>query len=257
MPVSLYAHRRGAGKPLIILHGLFGSGDNWRTLGKRFAEHFDVHALDLRNHGRSPHADEMSYAAMADDIGAYIEAHGLHKTHIVGHSLGGKVAMATAILTPSLIDRLVIVDIAPRLYPPEHEDILAGLKALQPSNLPDRDEADRRLARHIRSQGVRQFLLQNLQRLEDGGYSWKMNLEGIDRWYDELRSWPPFEGRTFDGPTLLLAGTRSEYVGPSDRDAFTQVFPNSRFEQIDSGHWIHAEAPDAFFDSVRAFLDAA
>jgi esterase len=227
MAIELWAHRRGAGEPLIILHGLFGSGDNWRSLSKRFARQFEVHVLDLRNHGRSPHDPEMSYRAMTEDVLEYLDRHRLDRSHMIGHSMGGKVAMACALMYPEAVRKLVVADIAPRDYPPAHDDIFAALDALDPSKL---------------------------HRLENGRFEWMMNLPVIRKSYGELRTWPSFGAGTFPEPTLLVWGTESPYVTDEDRDAFIEVFPLARFAGLEGGHWVHADNPSEFFRLVREFL---
>jgi esterase len=254
MPVELWAHRSGSGEPLIILHGLFGSGDNWRSLARKFARSFEVHVLDLRNHGRSPHSDEMSYRVMADDVMAYMDRHRLDVSNIVGHSMGGKVAMTCAFVYPEAFRRLVVADIAPREYPALHSDIFGALKTLEPSTLNNREEADEKLEEYLPTPRVRQFLLKNLRRRRGGGFEWKMNVPALEKAYDDLRSWPSFGAGSFPEPTLLIWGTQSAYVTDEDRDSFFEIFPLARFSGIDAGHWLHADAPRAFFRAVIAFL---
>lgn len=254
MPVELNVHKRGKGRPLLILHGLFGSGDNWRTLSKRFAEAFEVRLLDLRNHGRSPHVPEMSYRDMSEDVMGYMDAEGLGQASIIGHSMGGKVAMTCAFMYPDAFRRLVVADIAPRPYEAKHSDIFAALKAVRPSTLESRDEAARLLAEHISSRRIRRFLLKNLHRRKDGTFEWRMNVPVLEKAYDDLRSWPSFGSATFPEPTLLIWGTESDYVTDEDRDAFLESFPLARFAGIRAGHWLHADAPDEFFRVVHEFL---
>lgn len=254
MAVELWSHRRGRGEPLIILHGLFGSGDNWRSLSKRFAKEFEVHVPDLRNHGRSPHVPEMSYRSMAEDVLEYLDSRRLDRSNIIGHSMGGKVAMTCAFMYPEAFSRLVVADIAPRAYPPHHDDIFAALDALDPSTLESREDAEAVLKHHLPAPRVRQFLLKNLHRLKGGGYEWKMNLPVIRKSYGELRKWPSFGSNTFPEPTLLIWGTESPYVTDEDRDAFMESFPLARFGSIDAGHWLHADDPTEFFRIVHEFL---
>lgn len=254
MNVELWAHRLGSGDPLLILHGLFGSGDNWRTLAKRFARSFDTHVLDLRNHGRSPHTGEMSYRSMAEDVLSYMDGLRLDRASIIGHSMGGKTAMTCAFMFPEAVRRLVVADIAPKAYPAEHADILAALEAFEPSEIKSREEAATILARYIPQRRVREFLLKNLHRLRTGGFEWKMNVPVIAKSYDELRSWPSFGSATFPEPTLLVWGTQSSYVTDEDRDAFLEHFPLAHFKSVDAGHWLHAEQPKAFFQIVDEFL---
>lgn len=257
MAVELYTQKRGKGEPLLILHGLFGSGDNWRTLSKRFGHSFEVHVLDLRNHGRSPHLPEMSYRAMSEDVMEYMDVHRLDRANILGHSMGGKVAMTCAFMYPDALRRLVVADIAPRSYQAEHTDILAALKVVSPAEIESREEAAEILAEYIPTRRVRQFLLKNLHRLPSDGFEWRMNVPVIEKAYDDLRSWPSFGSATFPEPALLIWGTKSSYVTDEDRDAFLVPFPLARFESIDAGHWLHAEAPEEFFQLVNRFLTSS
>lgn len=253
-PVSLHARRTGSGEPLVILHGLFGSGDNWRTLAKRFAKRFDVHVPDLRNHGRSPHTDEMSYRSMAEDVLAYMDRLRLDAANLVGHSMGGKVAMTCAFMYPEAVRRLVVADIAPRPYPAMHNDIFDALTSLDPSRLDNREDAETLLEHQLPQARVRQFLLKNLHRRKQGGFEWRMNLPVLEKSYDDLRSWPSFGTGSFPEPTLLIWGTESSYVTDDDRDSFFESFPLARFASLEAGHWLHADDPDGFYEAVWDFL---
>lgn len=242
------------GPPMIILHGLLGANGNWHTLSRTaFSEVATVYAVDQRNHGRSPHTDAMDYPLMAQDVDAFAEQHGLGSVHLLGHSMGGKTAMQTALTYPDRVDRLVIVDMAPRAYPPNHADLLEALAGIDPSDFDDRDEIDGALADDVPSWAIRQFLLKNLK-YDGEEYSWTMNLEAIRGHYDEIRGALPAEG-TFEGPTLVVRGERSDYVTDDDRTAFQKYFPNVEMKTIEgAGHWVHADAPEAFADVVVDFL---
>jgi pimeloyl-ACP methyl ester carboxylesterase len=244
----------GQGPPLVILHGLFGTLDNWQTLGKRWAEDFTVFLVDQRNHGRSPHADVIDYPTMAADLKEFLEHNWIYETHLLGHSMGGKTAMQFALDYPDLVDRLVVVDIAPREYPGGHQVIFEALFDLDLATLDDRREADALLARRIPQRGIRQFLLKNLTRSRDGGYAWKMNLPAIRRHYpDILANIVPTE--VFTGPALFIRGDKSDYVTDADWPATHDLFPNARLETIaGAGHWVHAEQPDVLYRLVREFL---
>jgi len=187
--MKLYSNILGdQGKPLLIVHGLFGMGDNWKTLGKRFEEEagFQVHLIDQRNHGRSPHTNEFSYELMAEDLVEYCEEHQLEKVVLIGHSMGGKTAMELATKHPKLLEALIVVDIAPKSYPPHHDTILEGLTALYEETLTSRKQADEKLAEYIDNWSVRQFLLKNLYWKEKGKLAFRMNLPVLKEKYEEV-----------------------------------------------------------------------
>lgn len=242
------------GPPLIILHGLLGANGNWHTLSRTaFSEVATVYAVDQRNHGRSPHTSEMDYRSMAEDVDAFADQHDLDSVDLLGHSMGGKTAMQTALTYPTRVDRLIIVDMAPRAYPPHHADLLEALAGIDPSDYEDRDEVDTVLAEDVPEWAIRQFLLKNLK-YDGERYSWTMNLGAIREHYDQIRGALPADG-TFPGPTLVVRGGRSDYVSEDDRSAFQARFPNMEMVTIeDAGHWVHADAPEAFADVVVDFL---
>src|SRR5262249_33440560 len=186
MTIHLHYETYGQGHPLIILHGLFGSQENWRTLSKAFSQHFQVFALDQRNHGRSPHSKVFTYEAMTEDLREFMQEDALTSAYVLGHSIGGKVAMRFAVTYPDLVDKLVVVDIAPKVYPPGHNDVFAALYALNLSTLRSRQEADAALARDLPDLALRQFLLKNLEREESGIFRWRINLDGIRDNYHEM-----------------------------------------------------------------------
>ncbi len=245
----------GEGYPLVILHGLFGSLDNWQTLARKWADHYRVILLDLRNHGRSPHTDEMTYPLMAHDVAEFLEGEGIDECHLLGHSMGGKVAMQTALTYPALIDKLVIVDMAPRQYGRGHDDVFAALHALDPTTLDDRRDADAAMAPHLDDKGVRQFLLKNLARDDAEGFRWRMNLEVLDRDYDNLVAPVGTLGQTYPGPALFIRGGKSGYIKDEDWDGILKHFPAAKLATVKgAGHWVHAERPKELFELVGAFL---
>ena len=243
----------GQGDPVLILHGLFGSADNWQTIGKQLGESFRVFAVDLRNHGRSPHADEMDHTVMARDVVRFIDERQISGVSLIGHSLGGKIAMQTAFSFPDRVRKLVVVDIAPRSYPLLHQEILNALLALDLASLHDRKQADTALAPSIHESAVRQFLLKSLSRTETGRFEWKFNLRSLAANYERLNAAIP-AGR-FDGPTLFIRGEKSDFVLDSDLESVRNLFPLSRHLTIrGAGHWVHAEAPGHFLQTVSQFL---
>ena len=245
----------GDGFPLVILHGLFGNLDNWSTIARRWAEDYRVILVDLRNHGRSPHADEMTYPLMAEDLAAFLEEQGVDRCHLLGHSMGGKVAMQTALSYPTLVEKLVVVDMAPRPYGRGHDDVFAALHALDPASLQDRREAEEQMKPHMEDAGVRMFLLKNLARDGEEGFRWRMNLQVLDRDYENLIAPVGTLGQDFPRPALFVRGGKSGYVKDADIDGIRYLFPAATIETVaDAGHWVHAEAPDELYGLVRGFL---
>lgn len=257
MPLDLAAAEFGAGPPVLVLHGLFGSGLNWRSIAQRLAERRRVFTLDLRNHGASPWADRMGYAEMAEDVRAFAARRGLGPVALIGHSMGGKVAMTLALASPEAVERLVVVDIAPVVNPPTLLAYVRAMRALDLSRLRRRAEADPLLAGTIANPAERAFLLQNLVAGPDGSLRWRLNLAAIERSMPEIVGWPePPAGAAYRGPTLFVAGGRSDYVRAEHRPAITLLFPKARIATIpEAGHWVHAERPEAFLATVVPFLD--
>ena len=252
--MHLAYQRFGAGPPLIILHGLLGSSDNWRTLSRTvFGAHFEVFTVDQRNHGRSPHSDVFDYRAMVEDLAVFMDTCGLAAARLLGHSMGGKTAMHFALTYPERVETLVVVDIAPKAYSPRHTALLEALRALDLAG--SRAEIDAALRPQIPSDGIRNFLLKNLQRDGQGGYGWKMNLDTIYRHYDHLNGVMEADG-TFEGPTLFVRGGVSDYVADEDTEGIVSFFPEAEIVTIDgAGHWVHAEKPQEFAEVVLAFLE--
>lgn len=256
--VQLNYREQGQGRPLVILHGLFGTLDNWQTLARQWAEQLRVILVDLRNHGRSPHAPEHTYAVMAEDLrGLFDQLQLPADTTLMGHSMGGKVAMRFALDYPERLARLIVVDIAPRYSDMEHQDdIVEGLNAVDFTTIQDRQQADAALGQHIRSVGVRQFLLKNLYRREDNTFAWRINLPvltaGLAAIGEEITAKQPFLK-----PALFIRGGKSDYVTTEDKlHGIPALFPNSQVETIvDAGHWVHAEKPEEMNQLVAAFVN--
>jgi len=245
----------GAGDPLVILHGLFGTLDNWQTLGRQFAEHYMVFLLDQRNHGRSPHTDDMNYPAMADDLHNFMESHWMYRAHIMGHSMGGKTAMELALHYPDMVDKLIVVDIAPKAYAGDHLPIFEALLSVDLDQIDSRADAEEQLKLHIANYAIRQFLLKNLTRTKEGQYRWKMNLPVLYQHYQEVLG-ATSGNDPFEGPTLFIRGANSSYILDEDFPLIRQLFPNARIKTIPgAGHWVHADQPEMLYQIVSDFLE--
>jgi esterase len=255
--MNLHFEAVGEGPPLIILHGLLGSADNWRSMSRRLGAHCKVFAVDLRNHGRSPHSDTFDYDVMTADLREFMEQQALRRVMLLGHSMGGKVAMQFAIDYSEQVDRLVIVDIAPKPYEPFQRYILEALRSLDLTRYKSFADVDAALAAEVSSESLRQFLLKNLVRDHDGHLRWKVDLEAIDRNYDKLARGVVPE-RSFDKPTLFIRGGRSNYIGDDDVPLIRQIFPQAEIATLpEAGHWVHIDAPKEFFQTVVNFLNSA
>ncbi len=253
--MKLFSQIHGEGEVLIIMHGLFGMSDNWQSLGKKWAEKFEVHLLDLRNHGRSPHSEDFSYELMADDLLEYLDDHGIDQATILGHSMGGKVAMLFAVLNPERTKRLLVADIAPKPYKPHHQEIIAALEGLDLSKVEKRSDANELFEPSLPT-GVRQFLLKNLHWADKNRMDWRFNLPVIAREIKKVgEALAP--NAYYDGPTLFLRGGESWYIQDEDLDLILEHYPQAKLVTIkNAGHWLHAEQPKAFFDEVNTFLGA-
>ncbi len=258
MPIELATTEYGAGAPVAILHGLFGSGRNWRSIAQQLAARHRVVAFDLRNHGASPWADGMSYGEMVDDLRASLRARGIEQAALLGHSMGGKVAMLAALLHPAEVDRLVVTDIAPAPNPPTLLAYVHAIRAADLRGVTRRSEVDAQLINAIPDTAERAFLLQNLV-FANGTAHWRLNLEAIEREFPRIIGFPELPpGAAFNGPTLFIAGARSNYIQPEHQPVMRRWFPRSRIERIEgAGHWVHAEQPRAFLEAVGPFLSAA
>jgi pimeloyl-ACP methyl ester carboxylesterase len=255
MSVKLAFRAYGEGPPLVILHGLFGSGRNWHTIAGGLAATHRVYAVDLRNHGRSPWAVPMTYSEMIDDLRLFLDEHDLERAAILGHSLGGKTAMLFALLYGQMVEALVVVDIAPVRY---DQIYLAHVEAMQSIRLEDcasRRDVDHELGRGVADPVLRKFLMQNLVSHE-GGYAWRVNLEAIGASMDDLSGFPDVEGLDYGGRTLFVSGEQSDYIKPDQEQPIRELFPWAEFEVIaDAGHRVHADQPDKFLERVAAFLE--
>lgn len=251
----LYSKIEGTGQPLVIMHGFLGMSDNWKTLaGQYAAEGFEVHALDLRNHGRSFHSDEFTYAAMAKDLFEYCEGHGLEQIDLMGHSMGGKVAMLFAVTYPEKVNKLIVADISPKFYQPHHDDILAALNAVDFSKKPSRADVEEIMKPYVPDFGTRQFLMKNLYWKTPDQLAFRFNL-GVFNKNRSLVGEPLPENAVFEKPVLFIRGANSGYVKDEDMVLIAQHFPAAELETVpNAGHWLHAENPKAFFEKTMAFL---
>ncbi|MGF1533478.1 MAG: alpha/beta fold hydrolase [Bernardetiaceae bacterium] len=240
------------GPPLVILHGLLGSLDNWLTLGRRWADHFQVYLVDQRNHGRSPHTEAFGYPEMAADLRAFLEDQALDCPYLIGHSMGGKTLMQYAVQYPQDCRRMVVVDIAPKQYPIHHDHIMTSLKSLPIKAFSSRQEAEDALAQHITEPDVRLFLLKNLYRDADKSFAWRMNLDVLSRSLPTI-SVPVRSEHPVEVPLLFIGGERSNYLSPSDMPAIRELFPQSELRMYPTGHWVHAELPDRLYEDVLDF----
>lgn len=244
-----------AGKPaMIILHGLFGSSDNWMPQAKLLSTSYHVFAVDQLNHGQSPHTDAFDYKAMVSDLNEFIDDHNIKNAIILGHSMGGKTAMNFALAHPDKLSKLIVVDIAPRAYDLEHYTIVDGLNALNIGQLASRNDADNALSQYVPEPDVRQFLLKNLQRKPEGGFSWKINLPVITEKLSNIGLDLLYPGK-FEKPSLFVRGSRSAYVRDQDFARIKDVFPNSSVETMETGHWVQAEQPQEFVNTISRWLE--
>ena len=253
---QLYSNILGEGIPFVILHGFLGMSDNWKTLGAKFSKNnYQVHLIDQRNHGRSFHNKNFNYEILVEDLKNYCETHNLRHIVLLGHSMGGKVAMLFAATYPDLVSKLIIADISPRYYPVHHDRILEGLCSLDFKKMESRGDADDQLAKYISDYGIRQFLLKNLYWTAKKDLALRINLEVLKANIEEIGEPLPVHSQ-YKGPVLFLRGDRSEYIGAQDEALIKNHFPNSKIVSIPkSGHWLHAENPKAFYNEVMTFLD--
>ncbi len=256
--VPLFFRKYGDRPPvLLILHGLFGSSDNWHTLARRWSEDFTVYAIDLRNHGQSPHTDAFNYNLMTADVWALMQRNNIGTAYILGHSMGGKVAMKMALERPQAVDGLIVVDIAPSSYDDAHNQmhrsVFQAFELLDPATLRRRSEAEAILQSVISSVGVRRFLLKNLERTPEGSYRWKPNWRVLKAKYHQILA--PIDGMPYLGPVLFLKGALSPYIQEKHRIDIQRLFPKAYIKVVPgAGHWVHADRPDLVYQWVRDFV---
>jgi hypothetical protein len=253
--MTLHSRIEGEGTPIIILHGFLGMSDNWKSIAAQFAsEGFQVHSLDLRNHGKSFHSNEFNYEIMMEDVKAYVDSHNLQDITLLGHSMGGKVAMLLATMYPNLVSKLIIADIGPKYYAPHHQTILAGLNAVDFSKNPSRSEVEQIVSNCITDFGTRQFLLKNLYWKTPEQLAFRFNLQVFNDKIETIGTALPFENK-FDGPTLFLRGAKSDYILDADFETIYHHFSMATIVTIaNAGHWLHAENPIDFEINVMRFL---
>jgi pimeloyl-ACP methyl ester carboxylesterase len=243
----------GEGEPLVILHGLFGSLDNWMTLAKKLGNHFEVFVVDARNHGQSPHSDDFNYEVMADDLYEFLMEQHIVDPIILGHSMGGKTAMQFAMNYPNKLDKLIVADISPKSYPVHHTAILEGMLSLDLNVINTRKGADEELSKHIDDFSTRQFLLKNLYWIEKEKLAWRFNLPVINSQI-EIIGQGLNNIEIFEKPSLFIRGKKSNYISENDFEPIQNIFPNTRIESMNTGHWVHAENPTEFLQILSSFL---
>ena len=245
----------GEGEPVMILHGLFGSISNWNPIAKKLADCFQIISVDLRNHGDSEHAGNMTYPDMVEDIRGLMDSLDLSGINLIGHSMGGKVAMGFALTYPDITSKLIVVDVAPVSYEPTFHDYIAAMQTMPVANIKNRNEAEQYLADTIPESMIRQFLLQNLVRKENG-FAWRINLAAIGNDLETIAGFPEnWPNSRYTGPTCFLAGERSDYIEPEHVQIISRLFPEALLHIIEqAGHWVHAENPAEATDRIRAFL---
>ena len=251
--MKLYYREEGSGFPVVILHGLFGMSDNWMTVARDLAKDYKVIVVDLRNHGNSPRSETWNYQAMAEDLSNLVKELSLDRFHLVGHSMGGKVAMEFVQQHPEKVEKLVVVDIAPRAYPVHHQHIIDALYQVDLTTLKSRQDAEKVLEKEIEDWGTRQFLMKNLSR-STHGFEWKFNLDVIAKNIENVGAKTSAED--VDTPTLFVKGSKSEYITSRDTASIKEQFKNAYVVTIkDAGHWVHAEKTSEFLETLRKYLE--
>lgn len=252
--MELFYRKQGEGRNIIILHGLFGSSDNWMSVAKMLSDEYTVWTIDQRNHGQSPHSDEFTYEAMANDLLQFLEDHNIDDPFLIGHSMGGKTVMEFLIQGHLTVPGTIIADIGPKSYPVHHQKILDGLNSIDIENAKGRKEIDDQLKEYIPEFGVRAFLLKNVKRTDEGNYEWMVNLpvitdqiENVGKGYSDNHS--------YQGDVLFLRGGKSDYIKDEDFEFIKKIFPKAVLETMEeAGHWLHAEQPDAFVEIAKNYF---
>lgn len=255
MSVALnFSDSGGEGAPLVIVHGLLGSADNWRSHIKHFASRWRVIAVDLRNHGASPHTRGMSYAEMTEDIVAVLDRCEVDQAHLLGHSMGGKVVMTLARQYPERVASLMVADIAPVTYQHQHQSVFAAMRAVERGQPADRRDADALMAEFVTDKPTRMFLATNLKRDEGGVLRLRVNMDAIEQGYPEIMAAPAGQG-AIEARCLVVRGSGSDYVSDARLEAVYAVLPNTELVTLEAGHWLHTEKAEEFRDTIEAFLD--
>ncbi|MEB3801832.1 alpha/beta fold hydrolase [Flavobacterium columnare] len=254
--MKLHSNIHGEGKSLVIIHGFLGMSDNWKTLASQYAEQgFEVHTLDMRNHGKSFHTSDWGYNFMVHDVVNYCKQNNLFDISVIGHSMGGKVAMLLATTYPDLVDKLIVADIGPKYYAPHHQTILQALNAVDFSVKPSRSDVEDVISKYITDLGTRQFLLKNLYWVEPGQLGFRFNLKVFTEKTSVIGKALPFENH-FDKKTLFLRGDKSDYISDSDFETIYHHFPKAEILSVaNAGHWLHAENPKDFLEKTLCFLE--
>ncbi len=253
--MKLHFIKSGSGHPLIILHGLFGMLDNWKSIARQLENNFTVYLIDQRNHGKSPHVPEHSYILMAQDLNDFFIQHNISSANIIGHSMGGKTAMQFALNFPDKVDKLMVVDMGIKRYPGGHDAIFEALQSLKLSEIHSRKDAEVALSTLLSDIGVQQFLLKNLTRTSEGVYHWKFNLEALFANYNNEILGPVKATQSYSGAVEFVRGENSKYIINSDWDAIQNVFPNATLITVaNAGHWVHADNPVELLKSINSFF---
>jgi len=268
--MELFYRKYGeAGPPMVIVHGLYGSGDNWVSIARELSDHFEVFVVDQRNHGQSPHSEVHNYPALRDDLKQFLDDHGIEKAVLIGHSMGGKTIMAFAMSWPERVQSLISVDIAPRPYhdlalnshqAANHAQMIDAMLALDLTGMESREEVDQALSTEIGSDRVRSFLLKNVQRNDEGQFYWRINLralrDNLDKIMDGLDTEKVIKMGGITGfPALFVSGERSDYIRAEDHQLIRSIFPVADVVTIpNAGHWVHAEQPTLLIKTIKYFL---
>jgi pimeloyl-ACP methyl ester carboxylesterase len=252
--MNLHYKTFGSGFPLIILHGLMGSLDNWQTIAKQFSKHFQVYLIDLRNHGRSPHTAAFDYDILVKDLVEFYEQHHILKANIIGHSMGGKTAMQFALENGDKVEKLIVVDVAPVAYEDRHSSVFKALFAVDLKSLQSRQEAEAILRTYLDEESTVQFLMKGLYRKDNNEFDWRFDLVALYNAYQNISSGIK-SAATFEGETLFIKGEKSDYINASNFSEIMDLFPHNHLVEIaGAGHWVHAEKPQEFVEAVEAFL---
>lgn len=251
--MKLFFRKLGEGKPLVVLHGLFGSSDNWLTLSKKLETDFTIYLLDLRNHGQSPHSEIHDYESMTEDLYEFFTDMNIDSAYLLGHSMGGKVAMHFAFNYPEKVEKLIIEDIAPRDYRTSNKYIAESLLSLDLKTIKTREDADKALSEKITNKAVRMFILKNLFRKEDLSFGWRINLTALNNGLNSMGGFD--KNNVFEKETLFFKGAKSNYILPRDFEIIEKAFPNSTIDVVEeAGHWVHTEKPEYVYQKLKTFL---